>query len=181
MTFLLFFLLHHLCQRHHFPPSSTLRCRGLFQGFPPCQLYSAPPVYPEASPFPIYPVYPALTYPASPGGCLFRGPSPWQLYLRLLGGCCRTAALCWTTRLPEVTFNWCWCWCPSWTQSFFSSVFATMCASSKQQYHYVVVWTLKYGKSYQKDQNSPLPGSCKSSKTLSGTAHSSTAFGACLI
>lgn len=35
--------------------------------------------------------------------------------------------------------------------------------------YYVVVWTLKYGKSYQKDQNSPLPGSCKSSKTLSGT------------
>lgn len=51
----------------------------------------------------------------------------------------------------------------------------------RDKYHYVVVWALKDGKSYQKDQNSPLPGSCKSSKTLSGTTLFSTAFRACLI
>lgn len=85
-------------------PSSMPRCWGLFQGSPPCLPYpeaSTLPVYPEASPCPVFPVYPA----ASPGVCLFPGPSPWQLCLRLLGGCCRTAALCWTTSHLEVTHS----------------------------------------------------------------------------
>lgn len=94
-----------------------LRCRALFPGFPPCQPCSTPcpeesalPVYPEASPClvcPLYPVSPACpevwTYPAFPGGRHCWGPSPCRLYLRLLGGCCRTAVLCWTIRHLEVT------------------------------------------------------------------------------
>lgn len=110
-----------------FSPSSFLfdsRCQGLFPGFPACRgvwpclpcwtcrcpEVSAPPVYPEASPCPpcppcpVYPVYPAAwPSPACPGGCHCRGPSPCRPYPRLLGGCCRTAVLCWTIRHLEVT------------------------------------------------------------------------------
>lgn len=115
--------LHPPLLQDDFHPSGLLsarspqRCRGLFPGFPPCRPCSAPcpeastlPVYPEASPClvcPLYPVYPACPevwkYPALPGGCRCRGPSRCRLYPRLLGGCCRTAALCWTIRHLEVT------------------------------------------------------------------------------
>lgn len=107
LVWLFLLTLLHQQQGEGFPPSSTLRCRGLFRGSPPCPPCSAP--LPEVSTLPVYPVAsacpvsPAWTCPASRGGCLFLGLLPWQPCLRLLGGCCRTAALCWTIHHLEVT------------------------------------------------------------------------------